>query len=220
MKRIVKQISKIILLVAGILCVCSFSVAAQTKKKPKKPLPPRTAVSAALAAFIKEANEAGIDFTVPAPFKEIPAVNNENFSFDYGMNIPGQDFEIWLQVHSLKQNWSSYEQLKNVTGKTLANPDSSYLEAGRAHAAALSDETRFFTRDLPTYLLDQYNAHSGKTYLINLADLPETKHYKYALIIALQKDHTGYLLAVCLTNVKGPDFFKNINKARDCMRFK
>jgi len=220
MKRIVKQISKIILLVAGTLCLGSSIVAAQTKKTQKKSLPPRPVVSAPLSAFVKEANEAGIEFTVPAPFKEIAAVNNENFSFDYGMVIPGQDFEVWLQVHSLKQNWASYEQVKNVTGKTLANPDSTYLEAGRAHAAALSDDTKYFTRGLPTYVLGQYNADAGKTYLLNLADLPETKHYKYALIIALQKNHTGYLLAVCLTNVKGPEFFKNINKARDCMRFK
>lgn len=220
MKSIGKQISKIILLAAGILCLGVFAAYAQ-HLKPKKAKPiTRPTVSTALLNFTKEAADAGIDFRLPEPFKEVAAANNENFSFDYGMSIPGQDFEIWVQVHSLKQNWASYEQMKNVSGKTLANPDSTYLEAARAHAAALSDDTKFFTRGLPQYILDQYNADAGKTYLLNLADLPETKHYKYAFIIALQKDHTGYVLAVCLTNVKGPDFFKNINKARDCMRFK
>ncbi|MDT3404564.1 hypothetical protein [Mucilaginibacter terrae] len=220
MKTIGKQISKIILLAAGILCFGVLTVEAQHKKSKITKPAARPTTSTTLSSFIKNAAEAGIEFRQPLPFKEVAAANNENFSFDYGMNIPGQDFEIWLQVHSLKQNWASYEQMKNVSGKTLANPDSAYVEAARAHAAALSDDTKFFTRSLSTDFLEQYNADAGKTYLLNLADLPETKHYKYAFIIALQKDHTGYLLAVCLTNVKGPDFFKNINKARDCMRFK
>lgn len=222
--NIIKQINKILILAAGIICLAGFQATAQRHKvKPTKkniPVVTKPKQSAQLAAFVKEANEAGIDFVLPANFKELPAVNNENFSFDYAMAIPGQDFEVWLQVHSLKQNWISYEQVKSITGKTLANPDSTYLDESRAHATALSDDSKVFTRPLPARILEQYNADAGKTYLINLADLEETRHYKYALLIAIQKNHSGYLMAVCLTNEKGPDFFQNINKARDCIKFR
>jgi hypothetical protein len=216
----IKQISKIILFAAGMLCFAGNMAIAQTKRANKPKAPVKTKVSLQLAAFIKEANEAGIDFTLPTAFKELPAVNNENFSFDYTMALPGQDFEVWFQVHALKQNWASYEQVKNITGKTLANPDSTYLEAARAHASALSDDGRYFIRPLAATVLEQYNADAGKTYLFNLASLPETRRYKYALLIAVQKDHIGYMMAVCLTNEKGPEFFKNINKARDCIKFR
>ena len=61
---------------------------------------------------------------------------------------------------------------------------------------------------------------AGKTYLLNLLDMPETKHYKYALLITLQKGHVGTIIAVCFANEKGAEFFKNINKASKCLKFK
>jgi len=222
--NLIKQISKIIILAAGLLCLIQLTASAQSKRYTKKVKAKVTPVpvtgSRQLSAFAKECREAGIDFVLPTSFKELPAVNNENFSFDYAMNIPGQDFEVWLQVHSLKQNWLSYDQVRNITGKTLDNPDSTYLQAARAHATAMSDDSRYFARPLPPRVLEMYNADAGKTYLFNLADLPETRRFKYALLIAIQKDHTGYLMAVCLTNEKGPEFFKNINQARDCIKFR
>jgi hypothetical protein len=217
----VKQISKILILAAGIIYLTAGIAVAQTKKsKGRKAAAVIIKGSAQFASFVKEANAAGLDFKLPVPFKELPAVNNENFTFDYAMTIPGQDFEVWLQVHSLKQNWASYEQVKNITGKTLANPDSTYLNAAQAHASALSDDDKCFMRPLPERVLNMYNADAGKTYLFNLADLHETRNYKYALLIAIQKDHIGYVMAVCLTNVKGPEFFRNINKAHDCIKFR
>jgi hypothetical protein len=217
-----KQISKIIILTTVLLCVICITVEAQHKRVSQaKPLPPpRSAGSQQLALFTKVANQAGVDFTLPSGFKELPALNNEDFSFDYAMILPGQDFEVWFQIHSLKQNWASYEQVKNITGKTLANPDSTYIEAARAHASALSDGGKYFMRPLPPTVLDQYNASSGKTFLFDLADLPETASYKHAFLIAIQKDHVGYVMAVCLTNEKGPEFFKNISKARYCIKFR
>lgn len=206
------------------LCLAHIPAIAQSKKKcnkvKPKVVPQRVAASKQLSSFLQEAREAGVDFAMPANFKELPAINNENFSFDYAMTIPGQSFEVWLQVHSLKQNWLSYDQVKDITGKTLGNPDSTYLQAARAHATAMSDDDKYFARPLPARVLEMYNADAGKTYLFNLANLPETRHYKYALLIAIQKDHTGYLLVVCLTNEKGPAFFKNINQARDCIKFR
>ena len=218
----IKQISKVLLLTAGVLLIAQTRGMAQQRKKTVKTNTNvlHAAVSPQLTSFLKEAHGAGIDFTMPKIFKEIPAVNNENFSFDYAMTIPGQDFEVWLQVHSLKQNWLSYDQAKDISGKTLDNPDSTYLQAARAHATAMSDDDKFFTRSLSASLLEMYNADAGKTYLFNLANLPETRRFKYALLIAIQKDHTGYLMAVCLTNEKGPAFFKNINHARDCIKFR
>jgi hypothetical protein len=213
----IKQISKILIFTAVIWC-CAFtaSVAQSKSYKKAKPAP----VSAQLAYFTKLANQAGVNFTFPEGFKELPAVNNENFSFDYAMSIPGQDFELWFQVHSLKQNWASYDLVKNITGKTLANPDSTYMQAARANATALSDDPKYFIRPLSATVLEQYNADAGKTFLFNLADLPEARHYKYALLIAIQKNHVGYIMAVCLTNSKGADFFKNINRARNCIKFR
>jgi hypothetical protein len=224
----IQQINKIFVLLAALLCLTGNLAAAQTKLKTKKKYPAARKVPVvskashtSLSLFNKEAEDAGIDFAVPPGFKEVPAVNNENFSFDYALTLPGADFEVWMQVHSLKQNWASYEQVKNITGKALANPDSMYVQAAQAHAAALSDDdNKRFVRPLSPAILSQYNADAGKTYFFTLANLPETKRYKYALLIALQKDHTGYLMAVCLTNERGPEFFKNINKARDCIRFK
>jgi hypothetical protein len=134
--------------------------------------------------------------------------------------MPGQDFEVWLQAHSLEQNWASYEQVKNITGKMLANPDSTYINAIKAQALALSDDDRYTIRSIAPELLEVYNADAGKSCMVSLADLPETKGFKYALLIALQKKHTGYFLAVCLTNDKGPDFFRNINKVRECIKFR
>jgi hypothetical protein len=217
----VKQISKILVLVAGIIYLTSDMAVAQTKKgRSRKAAAVQVKGSTQLAAFVKEANAAGAEFKQSAPFKELPAVNNENFTFDYAMTIPGQDFEVWFQVHSLKQNWASYEQVKNITGKTLANPDSTYLNVARAHASALSDDDKYFMRPLPASVLEMYNADAGKTFLFNLANLPETRNYKYALLIAVQKDHIGYAMAVCLTNVKDPEFFRNINKVPDCIKFR
>jgi hypothetical protein len=219
-----KQISKTLALKAAIICLIACSAVAQTKKgkkaKPVSKPPVRIVANSQYSQFLKEANGAGIDFKVPPGFKELPAINNENFTFDYAMTLPGQDFEVWFQVHSLKQNWASYEQVKNISGKTLANPDSTYNDAARAQAAALSDDSKLFTRTLTRKILDLYNADAGKTYLFNVADLPETRNYKYALVIAIQKNHVGYALAVCLTNDKGPAFFKNIDIARNCAKFR
>lgn len=217
--NIIKQVITNGILVTGLLCLVHQFATGQHHRHHKAG-PVKNSQPTQLQSFLKEADDAGVDFTLPASFKGIPVVNNENFSFDYAMAMPGQDFEVWLQVHSLKQNWASYEQVKNITGKMLANPDSTYINTVKAHARAMTDDGRYLIRSLSPQVLQLYNADAGKTCLFSVADLPETKHYKYALLIALQKDHTGYVMAVCFTNEKGPEFFKNINKARDCIKFR
>ena len=173
-----------------------------------------------LEEFLHLVAQANVAFVYPEGFKEIKAPNNEDFSFDYALELPGKDFEIWFQVKSEKENWASYIHSQNKPNATLANPDSAYNDLGKAHAIAFTGEQKYFERTIPPDVLARYNADAGKSYLLTLLDLPATKHYKYALLITLQKNHTGTILAVCFTNEKNPEFFKNINKATNCLKFK
>ncbi|MEP6614838.1 MAG: hypothetical protein ABJA76_23185 [Mucilaginibacter sp.] len=223
MKIRFKQIKQI--LVIAILLLSISQVIAQPKQlvvavkqsaPPAKPAP----MSAQLTEFIKLTTHADVNFKFPKGFKEIKAPDNEDLSFDYAMTLPGKDFEIWLQVKSQKENWYSYENARGRPNAELANPDSTYKLIAQAHAAAFTGENSFFVKPIPSEVLTRYNADAGKSYLLTLLDLPETKHYKYALLITLQKDHTGIIVAVCFTNEKGPEFFKNMDRASNCLKFK
>ncbi|SEP20614.1 hypothetical protein SAMN05428947_108159 [Mucilaginibacter sp. OK283] len=223
MKTIVKQLKCILL--QAILLLCITDVFAQAKRPlylaahRKKSLPAVTVKpvkgSTEFREFSKILANANVTFTFPKGFREIPAVNNENFSFDYAMEIPGREFEIWFQVKSLKQNWLSLER-----NHEQQNPDSSYLEVGKAQATNFSGEQDNFVRPIPANVLARYNADAGKSYLLTLMDMPETKSYKYALLIILQRNHTGTIMAVCFTNEKDPEFFRNADRASNCLKFK
>jgi len=164
--------------------------------------------------------DADLSFTCPAGFKEIPAINNEYFSFDYAMQIPGRGFEMWMQIKSQKQNWVAYEKAKNDKRTEVANPDSMYLDLGHANAIALTGDKNLAPRNIPPEALSRYNADEGKSYLLDLPDLSATKHYKYALLISLQKNHTGTLVAIYFTNQKDPDFYRNVNRTAHNLKFK
>lgn len=224
-----KQIKQILL--TGILLFCIAPAIAQGKKHPavkkkpiaavNKPVPPAAPVSPQLKYFQQMNAQANAVFTFPQGFKEIPAPDNEDLSFDYAMQIPGKEFEIWFQVKSQKENWAAYQRTIGNKETAQANPDSLYLGMGTAHAIAFTgDRDGYFTRNIPPAYLKRYNADAGKSYLLTLQDLSVTKHYKYGLLITLQKDHTGTILAVCFANEKGPEFFKNIDKASNCLKFK
>ncbi|WP_428329837.1 hypothetical protein [Mucilaginibacter sp.] len=176
--------------------------------------------SVQLATFFRLAAQANVKFNYPKGFREIKAVNDEDFSFDYALDLPGKDFEIWFQVKSEKENWTSYEHSQNTPNSQLANPDSLYASTGAAQASALTGDTKYYVRNIPPSVLKRYNADAGKSFLLTLLDMPATKHYKYALLITLQKNHTGRILAVCFTNEKGPEFYKNIDRASNCLKFK
>jgi hypothetical protein len=167
--------------------------------------------------FSKATAKANVEFALPAGFKEIKAPDSDDFPFDYAMEIPGKEFEIWFQVKSQKENIADYARTQNTP---LASPDSLYNIMGEANALAFTGDKKYFTRNIPPQILTRYGADAGKSYLLNLLDMPATKHYKYALLITLQKNHAGTIMAVCLTNLKGSEFFKNISGADGCIKFK
>jgi hypothetical protein len=173
-----------------------------------------------LKDFFTFAAQANAIFVYPKGFREIPAPDDEDFSYDYALELPGKGFEIWLKVASQKEEWFNYTRTQTVKGPGMENPDSVYLDVGKADARALSGDQPYFERTIPADVLARYHADAGKSYLVTLLDLPDTKHYKYALLITLQKYHTGTIRAICFGNEKGPEFFKNINRASHCLMFK
>jgi hypothetical protein len=220
-----KQIRQILL--SGILLFCIAPAIAQGKKHPvAKKIPVATVkktafVSPQLRNFLDITARANVVFNFPKGFKEIPAPDNEDFSFDYAMALPGKDFEIWFQVKSQKENYAAF--LRTIGNKETmqGDPDSLYLGMGTAHALAFTgDKGAYFTRNIPPKICARYRADAGRSYLLNLLDMPVTKHYKYALLVTLQKDHTGTIVAVCFANEKGPEFFKDMDRASNCIKFK
>jgi len=199
------------LVFTAILMYCVAPAMAQVKHHP---------VNAERKDFYQLLNDANIKFTFPAGFRQIPAVNDEDFSFDFDMETPGNDFEIWLMVKSQKQNYNSFLHTRHDASAQVADPDSMYLELGKATAIALTGGTGILERNIPPTVLARYNADAGRSYLLSLLDLADTKHYKYALIISLQQSHTGMLVAVCFTNNKDADFYNNMNRACRSFKFK
>jgi outer membrane lipoprotein-sorting protein len=208
MSSMLSRIRQLLLYILLLLYV--VPAAAQAKHPP---------ISDQLKNFYTVLNDAGLSFTFPEGFKEIKAINNEDFSFDYAMEIPGADFEIWFQVKPQKANWDNYIKSKNDKDTKIANPDSLYLDMGQAQAKAFTGDNSYLVRTIPLSALIRYNADAGKTYLVNLPDLQATKHYKYAMVVVLQKNHTGTLLGVCLANELGPGFFKKLTMASSCLKF-
>lgn len=159
---------------------------------------------------------AGINgsFTFPDNFVEVKSLSTDKVAFQYGIKQQDAEFEIWFQVNSLKADWQKYE-----TTRQGINPDSLYTKVAADDALALSGSKDYLSRPMPPSVLERYNADAGRSYLLTLADLPATKHYQYALLIVLQKSRYGNIMVACLTNDKGPAFFRNINQLRYCFKF-
>ncbi len=168
-----------------------------------------------LKAFEKALNKVGATFTFPEGFKEIKAVNNRDLQFNYAMELPGKEFELWLRVNSLKENKDFLND-----NKIRVSADSAYLHLLKQQVSTLSSDENWLMRPIPPFILGGYNADVGKTYLVNLKDSPVTRHYKYALLIAIAKYNAGSLYAICLTNNKGTEFFRNMFTASNCLKFK
>lgn len=193
MDLLCKNLKQLTLMACLLFCASSMAVA---QKKPLKHVKGDSNFEKAIA-------RANIAFTMPDGFKELPG-KSEYAPFDYGITLPGQEFEVWLKIFPQDDN----------------APDSLYLDMGKNEAKALGGENGYLIRSIPDDVLDDYNADAGKTYFINLPDSPVTKHYKFALLITLQKNNKGIVMAAGFTNDKGPDFFKNINRARYCIKFR
>lgn len=123
--------------------------------------------------------------------------------------------EVWFEVNSVKADRQRYER----GAKQGTNPDSTYVKVSAEQAVIMAGTSDYISRVMPPRLLSAYNADEGRSYLINLIDLPETHHYQYALLIVLHKNHYGNIIVACLTNQKGPDFYRNISKLRYCFKF-
>ncbi len=217
METILRQIKQI--LVIATLLLCMRPAFAQKKTAGNHKIK-HLSLTGQFGEFRQLTVKANVSFIFPHGFREITAPNDEDFSFDYAMELPGKGFEIWFQIKPEKEDWFKYEQAQNNPDLQFPNPDSLYSQMGKAQAAQFTGEGRYFTRTIPPEVLARYNADFGKSYLLTLLDLPQTKHYKYALLITLQKSHTSTILAVCFTNDKGPEFFKNLDKASHCVKFK
>jgi hypothetical protein len=142
-----KQFKQILL--AGILLFCIAPVlmveAQRHPYKTKKVVAVKQAVkpvniSPQLKNFQQLTAAANVNFISPKGFKEIKAPNNEDLSFDYAMELPGKDFEIWFQVKSQKENYASYLRSIGDQSTMQANPDSLYLGMGTAHAIAFTGD--------------------------------------------------------------------------------
>lgn len=154
-------------------------------------------------------------FILPDGFNEIKPNTTEKLPCQYALQLPTADFEVHFQVNSLKQEWKSFEQNKG----DRVNPDSLYSKLAVNEVKGLAADGRYFSRAIPDRILQEYNADLGRSYFFSLADLPETNHYQYALLVVLQKNHCGNIVVVCFSNERGPGFFKNINKLKECLRF-
>ncbi|QEC62968.1 hypothetical protein [Mucilaginibacter ginsenosidivorans] len=179
-----------------------------------KPISPRH------REFLHLTADANVIFSFPTGFREIAAPNDEYFSYDYAMEIPGHQFEIWFKVRSQKNDWKNYLAMKNDPRRQLPNPDTGYLAKGRAMAKTLCNDTVSVSRDIDQEVLRRYNANAGKSYLVDMPYRETTKHYKYALVLAIEKDHTGTILIVCFTDEKSPEFFRNVNRISHYLKFK
>jgi hypothetical protein len=204
-KTLIKQLKHIGFCVA--LLFCFASAFAQVKQP--------AVLTHDLKRFDKKLTKANMSFIFPLGFKEVKSTDSDNF--DYGIITPEGDCEIWFKVQSQKDSWNSYLKAKN--DNRVVHSDSVYSEIGLSQAKAFKSDKAPLERIIPTSLLTRYNADLGKTYLVNLPDAAATKHFKYAMVVVMQKNKTGVALAVCFANELGPGFFKNLNKASSCLKF-
>ncbi|MBW4888161.1 hypothetical protein KXQ82_00475 [Mucilaginibacter sp. HMF5004] len=156
------------------------------------------------------------NFTFPDGFAEVLPLNNEKTSYQYAMELPGSDFEVRIQVSETKREWKKYEKAKEPE---KVNPDSLYSKVAATLVNSMATDGRKFNRAIPAKVLQFYNADIGQSYFFSLTDSPVTKHYQYALLVIIQKNHFGSIAVTCFGNDRGPEFFKKINMLKNCLKF-
>jgi hypothetical protein len=160
--------------------------------------------------------ETNLSFNFPEGFREVKVPNTDALPFNYGMDLPGQEFEIWMRITTQREG----EKLLADKNIHVSSSDSLYVYLAQDQIPAFTSEKSYLRRVLPNYILRRYNANAGSTYLLNIDDSRLTKHYKYALLTVLQKNQAGVAMSICFTNERGPEFFKTMNMASSCLKFK
>ena len=209
-----RQFKQILLIT--LLLPFAAPVLSQVKIKPPAKKPVAQTGSLQLRDFTRQAALAGVQFSFPKEFKE---TISQDTLFNYAMELPEHEFEIWFLVKSQKKDWQNYLITKNDPIKQTPNPDTAYIALGLAQTRSLAADTGWVSREISQDVLTRFNANAGKSYLLSLPDRPETKGYKYALLLAISKDHTGTIIAVCFTNDKNSEFFRNVNGISRYLRF-
>jgi hypothetical protein len=156
-------------------------------------------------------------FTPPEGFVEVPPLNNDKTAYQYALELPKGEFEVRFQVNATRRDWKNYERGRSDPERV--NPDSLYNKIAEAQVNSMAGEGRRFNRPIPPHILQYYNADIGKSYFFNLTDSELTKHYQYALLVIIQKNHLGTISVICFGNERGPEFFKKINMLRNCLKF-
>ena len=213
----IKHFTPIILLV--IFLVSSFVAFAQEKPIDLNLKTPTTQ-SKQLKQLYSLATAARASFEFPNGFNEIRALDDDDFSFDYAVDLPGKELEIWFQVISEKETLLTKDWGKNSNSDLLGNPDSLYNSLGTVTSQQLTGNKHITGKNMSPEYLAAYHADAGKSFLLTLLDKSKTRHFKYALLFALQKFHAGTIIVICFSNEKGPEFFNNISKPSKALQFK
>jgi hypothetical protein len=172
-ERIVDEIMVVIwkqfkqILITAIFLLVISPVIAQVKPKPAVPVIHHPS-SDQLKDFFHLVAQANATFVYPKGFREIVAPDDEDFSFDYGLELPGKGFEIWFQVKSLKEESFNYMRTQNRPDAKMENPDSVYVGKGSAYVLSFTGDKKCFERTLPSDVLARYHADAGKVLPVNI----------------------------------------------------
>jgi hypothetical protein len=191
------------------LCLIGFLMVAHAQNSPLE--------SASAKSFKKLLAHINAGFIMPEGFVETAPQNNDKTNYQYALQVPNEDFEVRIQVNDNRKEsrkWARGSAADNV------NPDSLYSKVALAQINSMAGDGEHFSRPIPQRILQDYNADIGRSCFFSLADSPVTKHYQYALLIIIQKNHYGSITVLCLGNDRGPEFFGKINKLRNCLKFK
>lgn len=172
-----------------------------------------------LKTFQQSLSTVDLQFTFPKDFKEIKALHEGNVDVSYAMELPDENFQVWYQVKNTQQQWPKHKITEDDSKHTAINPDSLYSVSSSAVAMVLAGKNNFTSKTLSSEVLNTFHADRGKSYQLELYDLPETNHYQYGLLISLQKTGVGYVSMLFLSNDNGPEFYRKVNKAYYSVRF-
>lgn len=157
-------------------------------------------------------------FNFPRDFREIKTARDADLDIDYAIELPNENFQVWFIAKNQQQR-THPKVFEDDSKSANYNPDSIYKSISTATAIALAGKNNYTFKALPAEMLALFHADEGQSYLLNLYDTPVTVHYKYGLLICLQRNGTGSISMVFLSNDNGPDFYKNVNRACYAIRF-